>query len=156
LSPIRGGKQKRQLKPATTEHEHALALLRTCRQIYAETALVPYKSSIVTIDVWNSIKKQLRCLKSFQSVQIEDIQIEVHKPESIVLKLQILKDKTLNLLPGLKRIRMLVFNPDSHSEIEVEAWMEKARREFELIFGGQELSIVFEVTDKSLQEHGQK
>jgi hypothetical protein len=70
------------IQPPFKENRNTLALLRTCRQIYSETALLPYKSSTYSCDLWQPLSHGLRHMKRFQRAQIEDLQVELDLPWS--------------------------------------------------------------------------
>jgi hypothetical protein len=147
-------KFKNKLKLPTLERGHTLALLRTCRQIYAETALLPFKLSIVIVPRWSSLKRTLNSLKSFQYAQIQHIQMEMSMlPLQIGSVFSEYDYHQLNLLTGVKRIRVLVFNTKHHPENEVQAWMAAGRGDLERILPGKEISVDFEVSDQSIEEH---
>jgi hypothetical protein len=123
------------LMPPVTKRKNALALLRACRQIYAETALLPYKSSIFSTTFGAALKPRLQSLKSFQRAQIEEIQFEVlitqlstrERLRSMVNQLDV---KKLAILPGLKRVGICVFCPKhiSESRSEYKSRLKKCKR----------------------------
>jgi hypothetical protein len=97
--------------PSRDKCMHGMDLLRTCRQIYAETALLPYKTNIFSFSPYTNIKHDLKYMKPFQRAQIDKIQIELpHSGGDISYLLSYtLKKDSLEFLPNLKDIHVVCF-----------------------------------------------
>jgi hypothetical protein len=150
-------KRVQPLKLPITEGKKAWALLRTCRQIYAETALLPYKSSIFSDTLRTPLKSQLKCLKTFQRAQIEDLQVEVMLPgHTRSPHLSGLRRVKLDILPGLKRIRVLAFRHVNCSETKIEECRTATRSELDLLLAGTNISFMFEVIEMSWIDYDKK
>lgn len=52
--------------PTISKRANGLDLLRVCRQVYAETALVPERANIFAFYSWSCIKYDLIRLQNFQ------------------------------------------------------------------------------------------
>ncbi|KAF1912419.1 hypothetical protein BDU57DRAFT_551268 [Ampelomyces quisqualis] len=99
-----------------SEHIHAFALLQTCRQIYVETAAVPFASNAFTVDDCSMLKNSCRPFTKYQIRNIKELQIELPNvllsapPDpSLARKF---RAHYLAYLPELRRIRVLVFPRD--------------------------------------------
>ncbi|KAH6878871.1 hypothetical protein BKA58DRAFT_466490 [Alternaria rosae] len=104
--------KKFQLSP--TEPKNAMALLRTCRQIYAETALMPLTLSTFACASVTQAKGSLGKLKPHQRKQITSLQFLCPGPISIRM-LQEGYFKTYNFvlarsLPNLQELRVRIFS----------------------------------------------
>lgn len=62
--------------PSAAEPRNGMALLRTCRQIYSETALYPMKSATFTYGHIVYLKRSIKSLKPYQRRQITHLQME--------------------------------------------------------------------------------
>ena len=101
------------------ESKDPTALLRVCRQVYAETALLPLSLAICSFrDIWCA-RVALKRLKAYQRKQITICRHEVESsfndrrassaPYNAVL--------SPSILPGLKEFRVCIF---TESELEAE------------------------------------
>jgi hypothetical protein len=76
--------------------------------VYAEIALLPYKTAIFATYHYSRLKKELEHLRSFQRAQIRDIQVEIWNPNlglsGILLENDVSQMSGYNLefLPALK------------------------------------------------------
>jgi hypothetical protein len=73
--------------PPFSERMANISPRRTCRQIYTETALLPYKSNIFNFGTYPDFRFDLGYVKSFQRVHIEKMQIEVVTGEAMTSEL---------------------------------------------------------------------
>jgi hypothetical protein len=145
------------IQPPFKENRNTLALLRTCRQIYSETALLPYKSSTYSCDLWQPLSHGLRHMKRFQRAQIEDLQVELDLPWSRnPVRIQELCVDQLAILPGLKRVRILAFRDKYVLEHELEESRETIRNSLEPILAGTNISTMFEVAEMGSYEYTKK
>jgi hypothetical protein len=145
------------IQPPFKENRNTLALLRTCRQIYSETALLPYKSSTYSCDLWQPLSHGLRHMKRFQRAQIEDLQVELDLPWSRnPVRIQELCVDKLAILPGLKRVRILAFRDKYVLEHELEESRETIRNSLEPILAGTNISTMFEVAEMGSYEFTKK
>ncbi|KAF2830992.1 hypothetical protein CC86DRAFT_272702, partial [Ophiobolus disseminans] len=59
------------------EREKPFELLRTCRQIYAETALLPFSANTFSWNLSNQMKSSLSAFRKFQGNQLREVQFEL-------------------------------------------------------------------------------
>ncbi|KAF2682589.1 hypothetical protein K458DRAFT_276177, partial [Lentithecium fluviatile CBS 122367] len=99
------------LKAPKCDRRGCMALLRTCRQIYAETSLIPYQSGIFSATDLFHFRPLLKKLKVNQRSQIATLQLEIRNNRDMtegqsgpVSRFDL---QFLSLLPGLRNIRVL-------------------------------------------------
>jgi hypothetical protein len=63
--------------PMYKERIRGLDLLRACRQIYSETALLPYTENTFSFRSFSSAKDNMQRLKTFQLSAVTRVQFEV-------------------------------------------------------------------------------
>jgi hypothetical protein len=143
--------------PPISERANGLDLLRVCRQVYAETALVPYTANIFAFYSWSYIKYDLIRLKNFQRREIMDIQLEVYSPSGLfaaqdMSEAEATKSRQLlaTQLPALKRIHIIIFKPSQGSG-QVGSWdsfvdtaTKNTREQLDILFAEKDLTITFE------------
>jgi len=132
-------------------------LLRTCRQIYAETALLPYQLNTFWFGNYSWIKDDIEYLKPFQLAQITHFQLDIVEKRGIRPRYpdyatpvgHLAKKGRYNLkfLPAVKHIHVLVFSKHIGLDWEVEVCKANVRKELTTLLAGRELSITFEVHD---------
>lgn len=145
--------------PPVVEQKYGLDLLRTSRQIYSETALLPYKrNTFTTYRTW--FASALKHLKPFQLAPIEEIYFEATSSTGIRLfygrtDVQARRTK-LDFLPGLKRIQVLLFrHPMGHRSFE-ETAKKTALRQLESFLEGRDVKITFRAMECTWHEYQQK
>lgn len=108
---ITGGTYK--LSSSPLEPTHAMALLRTCRQIYAEAALMPLAHNTMSFEYLSVIKVAINKLKPHQRKNITCIKINLLSPNCVhQLGPSYIMNKRVSLpriLPGLKEIHVRIF-----------------------------------------------
>lgn len=97
-----------------SERLHAFALLRTCRQIYVETASVPLVLNRFSTDRRYELRKACRGrFTKYQLSHITELQAEVFHaypdPGYDYGLAGVLYTSNLSVLPNLRRVRILVF-----------------------------------------------
>ena len=111
---IRSNSYKLLLKPS--DRNNPMALLRTCRQIYYETAILPYKLNTITVGTVHRLTALVRHLRPYQYTRITslELQLDHHNPEylmrvwgpvAIAAQFPILEK-----LPELRRIEVRLFD----------------------------------------------
>ncbi|KAF2831381.1 hypothetical protein CC86DRAFT_138684 [Ophiobolus disseminans] len=145
------GKTERMVPPKT-ERAFGLCLLRTCRQIYSETALLPYKLNIITFSHLSSFRHELMVLQKFQRSQVVGIHLEASRRSGILYPHQNFaknaanyRKRNLALLPVLKRIHVLVFGPDPFPVSYVDDCIKNSRYQIDIMFATENMEITFEV-----------
>ena len=138
-------------------------LLRTCRQIYAETALLPYKTNTFSFQKYVGIKQGLRYLKPFQRAQIVDVQLEIFQRSNLRLPnnaaiegLAQLSKYNLDFLPALKRLHILIFSTRDKPVPKVEESTGEILRDLNVLLAGRRVSITFEATEEHRWEYSTK
>jgi len=104
---------KGRFHPSPTEPKNATALLRTCRQIYSETATMPLALTIFSLDYVRETKKSLAKFKPNQRKQITTLQFTISWP-SLVMELMdiclaVHHCMLFGSLLGLRELRIMVF-----------------------------------------------
>jgi hypothetical protein len=155
-----GGTKRYRWVPPWSERTCGLDLLRTCRQIYSETALLPYKLNTFSTH-YQLFQFNLRCwLKPFQDAQISLIQLELISGDDLKVLYgltgeQAFKNK-LDLLPGLKRVHVLVFDPANTIRPFDEDCKEKVIGRLNALSNGRDLRITFEMLAETWSEYQKK
>lgn len=141
----KGETQQRVAAPAC-DHTTNLDLLRTCRQIYSETAALPYSKNVYCFRYWSSVKSQLNGFKQYQLANITHIQVKVYNTWDLMISTD--SRHNLSFLPALKRVRLVMFgvvygggtSRMDHSE-------EITRKQLEVLLDGRNVQIVFEYVE---------
>jgi hypothetical protein len=142
--------------PCVSDPICAMDLLRTCRQIYSETALLPYNGNVYYFWGIRGIRSEVRYLKPFQRAQIKSIALRslfcngldaynersTNSPKAV-----------LDYLPGLERIHIIVIACREPILLNIipnsEARGKKAVEELESLVSGKSIDITFEVDEES-------
>ncbi|KAF2030023.1 hypothetical protein EK21DRAFT_33876, partial [Setomelanomma holmii] len=108
--------------PQATNQKLGLNLLRTCRQIYAESALMPHTQNTFFITIYGGYKRFFKNFRTYQLAQIQVLITDVcHEVGFLLPPFDQLKESDtwsahvrgqwpkLDFLPGLKRVHVLVF-----------------------------------------------
>jgi hypothetical protein len=144
-----------------SERDNSLALLQTCRQVYAEIALLPCKTAIFATYHYSRLKKEPENLRPFQRAQIRDVQVEIWNPNlglsGILLENDVSQMSGYNLefLPALKRVHLLVFKRelDVRRNIQFEELLATARNKYVQLLAGRELDIVVVVSEEKYSDY---
>ncbi|KAH3989403.1 hypothetical protein HBI25_120030 [Parastagonospora nodorum] len=107
----------KRMVPPFAERMNGTQLLRTCRQIYTETALLPYRANTFILETLDTIKHELKKMKPFQRARIEKIQFEVNT-NLFMLDTALGKDN-LEVIPGLKHVHVVAFCDSSRDASDV-------------------------------------
>ena len=70
--------QTSKLRLRPTDRKYAMALLRTCRQIYHETAILPYKLNTITVSFLQDVAAIVKILRPYQYRHVTTLQIELY------------------------------------------------------------------------------
>lgn len=132
-----------------TEPANAAALLRTCRQIYAETALMLCSLNKFSFDFAADVCVGVRKLKPIQRRQITAIQLELLCPAGDPARLCKMLDRDMYMpsksfvtrLPCLKKICVSVFGAETGAigEEEMEEIRSLVRQQLER---GQDMAVL--------------
>jgi len=145
--------------PRITDRRNALALLQTCRQIYTETALLPYKLGILNAVDYHYIKRDLDYLKPFQCAQFSELQLEAYhenlliQPDPLVTDLSKKEKYNLNFLPGLKRIQVLIFKKRIWVGLNIASLVAGVRARLDLMLVGKNITITIKIVDMTPEEY---
>jgi hypothetical protein len=116
--------------PPFIERNYGTQLLRTCRQIYIETALLPYRTNTFIFTTHYPVKQDIRYMKPFQRAQIEKIQFEtsssVGDTNPLDLSVALGKDN-LEVIPGLKHIHVVAFCDRGHDPRDFSEQMKSVK-----------------------------
>ena len=149
----------RRMVPRITDREHALALLQTCRQIYAETARLPYKSGILNAVDYRYIKRDLSYLKPFQRAQFSELRLEAYhenlliRPDPLITDLSKKGRYNLDFLPGLKCIRVVIFKKRIWVGHNIASLVAGVRARLDLMLVGKNIAITVEIVDVTPEEY---
>jgi len=113
------------------ERTNAFALLRTCRQIYAETALLPLTINTLTVKSLPRIGPLLREMRKYQRSQIAVFKVEISDPRrttshSYVTQEHFKEAYLETHLPCLRRIHICLYparNGKPETIVEGEAFL---------------------------------
>ena len=124
-----GRSHKAKLTPPTSEPSVGVALLRCCRQIYSEAALMPIRLNTLAFSNVLHIKKATKLLKAHQRKQITMIRVEVSPYGSWASACcsQFVANTITKTLPALKNIEVVVFDASEvdmmHTLEEIKTYM---------------------------------
>lgn len=113
--------------PKMSERKNTLALLLVCRQIYAETALLPFSSNTFSIRPhWR--QKAAKKFKTHQCKQVVELRFEMTVSElkdhdSLVL----LHPSRYTAMTGLRRIRICAFSDAEWNDTAFSEWEDALR-----------------------------
>lgn len=89
---------------ANPPRNHRLALLRTCRQVFCETALIPYKINTFIVPRYIKLRSFLRRMKTAHRRAVSTLQVE----HSMSYGNPLTHVPLLSLLTGLERLKVVV------------------------------------------------
>ncbi|KAI4916532.1 hypothetical protein J4E85_010187 [Alternaria conjuncta] len=96
------------------EPKNATALLRTCRQIYSETAIMPLALTVFSISSVQRAKRSFGRFKLRQRKQITILQFDIVSPESVIelTEFFFVRNKFMlaDSLPALQELRVEVYS----------------------------------------------
>lgn len=103
--------------PSPTGPKHNTALLRTCRQIYSETAIMPLALGTFSVDCIREAKRSLKKFKATQCKQITTLKLTVYWNNMtggiMEFCFAVRHSKYFRSLLALREVRVLVFSvPD--------------------------------------------
>jgi len=100
--------------PSLAEPKNATALLRTCRQIYSETAIMPLALTVFSTSSVQRAKRSFGRFKLRQRKQITILQFDIVSPESVIelTKFFFVRNKFIlaDSLPALQELRVEVYS----------------------------------------------
>lgn len=100
--------------PEKIRRSNTLALLRVCRQIYVETALLPVTANALSLDVYQKIQRGISHLRKYMCSDIREVHLEIpdwvrfpqYQPR---VRRHMQEMRLSKWLPGLKHINIRVF-----------------------------------------------
>jgi hypothetical protein len=99
--------------PQPCERVNIFSLLTVCRQIYAETAILPLSTNTISLRQYWSQGKALNAIKTYQRKHVHEIQIEMLSNEFYADNIGFLRSSlskaTYASFPELQRIRIRMF-----------------------------------------------
>jgi hypothetical protein len=135
------------MRPAPSQRLNALALLRTCRQIYRETSEIPYTVSTFTGHCFGLSTRHFKKLRRHQLRQISEFRLLVFNLALIVPwpphDRAYLQKLNMKVLPCLKRLKIYVVSSESTDDQTLEACEAYLRSNYEsdLKITGVEVTI---------------
>jgi len=100
--------------PSPTEPKDATALLRTCRQIYSEAAIMPLALTIFSVDNVRAAERSIKKFKPNQRKQITTLQFTVPWPHMDMylgeLCFAVHRSALFRSLSALQELRILVLS----------------------------------------------
>lgn len=127
-----------------------MAILRTCRQIYAEAALMPLSLNIFSFDCYDTARMLIKRLKMYKSKRITSLRFDLRGRRDIDYpghfnpfpphRLQPL----FQLLPALKELRVRAFNVPTAETLDFDGYASPLRKELEEAFPGHTIDLIFE------------
>ncbi|KAF1912418.1 hypothetical protein BDU57DRAFT_551267 [Ampelomyces quisqualis] len=157
LTPIpRSPEQLFQIAQELREPLLGFALLRTCRQVYMETALLPYKLNAYDFSSYITLKLHLRKGRRYQRAHIFDVNVWASLNCGLFLgptkERAMFSQYKLDFLPALKRIHVLISEyqvPDA----QIESFVIKLRTELEVLLPGRRIQLVFKARETETSEY---
>jgi hypothetical protein len=146
-----GRSQHRRIIPSIATGTVNLGMLRCCRQIYAEAALLPYSMNTFTFYDYDRIELDFKLLKPYQRAPITHIQLEVRLLSGLKRKfgtlehLATLSGYSLGFLPALKQVRVLILHRGMKKPDEV---ITKVQEQLGVLLARRDIQIVFELSDE--------
>jgi hypothetical protein len=146
------------MRPPVTDPLQGLPLLRTCRQIYAESALLPIRLNTFsfTYDGW--VNSHFKSMRTYQRAQILNLQIDLRDAQGLcipkaalvegALSTGLYKHYKFDCLPALKRIHVLIFK-SIQSGSSAEECKENVLRQLKMLLPGGQVDVTFEVRQDS-------
>ncbi|CAN9366812.1 unnamed protein product [Alternaria alternata] len=134
------------LESPSPEPKNVMALLRTCRQVYAEAALMPLTLTIFTTEYIPYAARDLRKLKPQQRRLITFFQMVISHPNSISYHYLKYGLNLAKLLPCLQDLHIRVFEVLHTSTQKVNE--ERIRKHLEPGLHEKPITIKIEQTDK--------
>lgn len=138
-----------------TDRTNVMDLLRTCRQIYVESACVPYSLNIFSFDFYDSIYDHFKRFTLHQRANITHIQLNNLDHFSLQLLTQqpievVAKQKKFNLsfLPALKQIHVVLLAAQFDAAQEGRGHMVEDQLKV-LLAGSRNVEILLETTSKT-------
>jgi hypothetical protein len=146
------------LLPKPQERINAFTLLAACRQIYVETAVLPFAANTVSIRscYWLSVER--RRLRIGLRSQITELSVEIStsrlvKSGGAIESIEVTK---LALFPGLKRVRFCLFPVEDWQNISCPEGETLLRSLFEQELSANGYGMLVEKMDMSLSEFIQR
>jgi hypothetical protein len=143
------------MTPPVSERPGGLALPRTCRQIYADVVLLPYKVNTFSFAPNMMVKHDIGCLKPIQRSQITDIQLELvpkrgwrFKQGTSLQELAKLSKYNFDFLPKLERIHILVFDTRQQGQQSYESCVSTLRSRLQVFLANKTVRITFEAANE--------
>ncbi|KAF2132695.1 hypothetical protein P153DRAFT_354171 [Dothidotthia symphoricarpi CBS 119687] len=115
------------------ERTDGLALLRTCRQVFAETALVPWAASLFAFNHPLTMRQVMKKLKGYQRKSITMLRLDVHSPNQIPWWNPLRNPRrflTQGQLTGVKHVHLRVFRCHRVIDYSVTPVLENLRAFF--------------------------
>lgn len=142
--------RKSRFLPPLPDRAHDLASPRACRQVYAETALLPYKLNSFQFWYYYDMARECRYLKQFQRAQILDIELTVSSKWGLgigsmewIKSSGKLSEHSLEFLPVLKRMH-LIYELYEISDAKVESCVRLVRKPLNVLLAGRIIRLSFE------------
>jgi hypothetical protein len=139
------------MAPPQTDPVCGLDLLRTCRQIYSETALLPYTHNeyhfqnvrIAKRFLWNHQPFQKRLIKSIR-LDADGLRGLTNLPGVAFM----CQKYRLDYLPGLERVHVELWGPSIRCEERKEGCIQIVQDQLEVLLSGRALDVTFEVVNE--------
>lgn len=156
------------MRAPVTDPLQGLPLLRTCRQIYAESAMLPFRLNTFSSDYINWVTDNFRCMRAYQRAQIMDLQIDVRiregacVPETDVVEVALSTRRLpwgrykFDGLPALKRIYVLIFTKSSQLGSIEEKCKEEVLGQLNSLLPRRQVDVTFEVRQDSSAKYFEK
>ncbi|KAJ8112074.1 hypothetical protein OPT61_g5473 [Boeremia exigua] len=144
------------LTPPPDETGIGVALLRTCRQIYSETASLPFRLNAMAFDSIWQLERGAKRFKCYQRKQFTTLRIEVDSIAAVSTTFS-LRDihRMVRIRPAMKCIQVVVFstsaqtNKDALKEAEV-----RLRHDFGLYLKDRVIQVTIKGCDQQLPDPG--
>lgn len=148
------------ITPLFQEAPLDLNRLGTCRQIYSETAFIPYRSNTFFYFRYSHIWYDTKCLKPYQLKQISEITVSVTTrrglglswPTQSIKNIPMLHESNkvrLRYFPNLKCINFLVYESDGSVPGDEERLKETVRDQIRELLSWTQVEVIFSSLPRS-------
>lgn len=138
------------MAPPVRDRVLGLDLLRTCRQIYSETALLPYSRNCYHFRHVSCFRSDIKRVKPFQRALISSIQLHAFTSEGLLgspEEHQTAEKAARDHLQGVKQIHVLVVDMTLYGDDPTpirEQTCKKITEQLEQLFPNRKIVITFE------------
>lgn len=144
--------------PSAMESSNGVALLRTCRQIYSETAVYPSSLGTFACNDLKALKKSAKTLKTYQRKQVAQLRLACASPGSIwsLFSCSALRQNVVprKIFPALDRIEVSMYSVLDEEDEVFRMAVETARTQLKKLDGNSGCALFVRGTSERLESFG--